>query len=400
MHGWNIALALQATLLLFYISSFNVNAQQQKPNITITIGASGGASKIYHWEFNSFPPSVAELQRPLQLSAPLKPGRDTFDIKPDPQIGDRRKGLKASAVKAAPRVLRSLYPAHSYARSKDRHPSFVSTPLPKEAFSGGKSRYIRLEYQMFFKPGFKWVKGGKLPGILLGSEKGCNAGCSGGGSAEGCFSTRMMWRKDGMGELYLYAAKSVYFPKQPSETCKRSLDKRSPEALFLLEKRQIDQFMILDDDEYDNEVMADGSTSLRKRADTSCLDGVRLKISPGARNLCNPTYGISIGRGGAFRFKSGQWHNVTQIVRVNSKGKAVKDGYLSVYLDSTPVVQADGLVLLKNGYDPKEGAAMHQVKFMFSSFFGGHTSDYATPIAQWIAWKGFKMTTSSKNLWE
>ncbi|KAF9960270.1 hypothetical protein BGZ70_008641 [Mortierella alpina] len=398
MHCWNIAFALQATLLLVYTSCCTVTAQQQKPNITITIGASGSANKIYHWEFNLFPLSVAELQRPLQLSAPLKPGRDTFDIKPDPQKA-ARKGLKASASKIASRVLRSLYPAHSYARSKDRHPSFVSTPLPKEAFSGGTSRYIRLEYQMFFKPGFKWVKGGKLPGILLGSEKGCNAGCSGGGSAEGCFSTRMMWRKDGMGELYLYAAKSVYFPKQPAEICKRSLDKRSPEALFWLEKRQIDQFMIPEDDEYDDEVKADGFRTLTKRADNSCLDGVRLKISPGARNHCNPAYGISIGRGGAFRFKSGQWHNVTQIVRVNSKGKAVKDGYLSVYLDNKPVVQADGLVLLKNGYDPKRGAAM-QVKFMFSSFFGGHTSDYATPIAQWIAWKGFKMTTSSKNLWE
>ncbi|KAG0197337.1 hypothetical protein BGX28_009167 [Mortierella sp. GBA30] len=389
MHKWSIALLFQATLIFFCTSSCTVIAQQQKPNISITIGAGGDGSRIYHWVYDSFPSSISQLQGPLQLAGPLKPGRDTFDIKPDPALSRKSKS------QSAPGVLRSLYPAHSYARSKDRHPSFVSTPLPPEAFSGGKSRFIRLEYQMFFKPGFNWVKGGKLPGILLGSERGCNAGCSGGGSAENCFSTRMMWRKDGQGELYLYAAKSVYFPSQPPEICKRTSDKRSPETIFLLEKRWIDQTRIPEDDEF-----ADGSMSLTKRADVSCLDGVRLKISSGARNQCNPTYGISVGRGGAFQFKSGYWHNVTQIVRVNSKGKAVKDGYLSVYLDGKSMVQADGLVLLKGGYDPKKAGVMHQVKFMFSSFFGGHTSDYATPTAQWIAWKGFKMSTSPQNVWE
>ncbi|OAQ29253.1 polysaccharide lyase family 14 protein, partial [Linnemannia elongata AG-77] len=234
-------------------------------------------------------------------------------------------------------VLRSLYPAGSYSHSGDKHASFVSTPLPPAAFTGSKSRYIRLEYQMMFEPGFKWVKGGKLPGILMGSELGCNAGCSGGGTAENCFSTRMMWRADGMGELYLYAAKSL---------------------------------------------AANGG---------GCLNGMGVKVSPGARNECNPTYGISIGRGGKFQFKSGQWHNITQVVRVNSKGKAVRDGYLAVYLDGAPVVQADKLVLLKNGYDPAKGGEDRLVKFMFSSFFGGSTKDYATPSKQWIAWKDFKM---------
>ncbi|KAI8347376.1 hypothetical protein B0O80DRAFT_391639 [Mortierella sp. GBAus27b] len=266
------------------------------------------------------PATLPQLTKPLHLDDPLNPKRDPFDIFRDP-VG-----------KSKDRVLRSKYPAHSYAHSSDPHASFTSVPLPRTAYGGSTSRYIRLEYQMLFQPGFKWVKGGKLPGILVGTEQGCNGACSGGGSAENCFSTRMMWRAQGEGELYLYAAKS-------------------------------------------------------------------LKITPGSKNMCNPVYGISIGRGGSFKFKSGVWHNITQIVRINSKGKAVRDGYLGVYLDGLRVIEAENLVLLKKGYDSSLSATNHDVKFMFSSFFGGSTKDYATPTAQWIAWKGFKMETSVKNIW-
>ncbi|KAF8927812.1 hypothetical protein BGZ58_010095 [Dissophora ornata] len=354
-------------------------------NITAVSKASS-SNKIYQWEFNSFPKSIAQLKTPLHLAANLVPGKNPFDIVLDPV-----------AKKSKQRVLRSIYPAGSYARSGDKHAEFTSTPLPKEAFSGPTSRYIRLEYQMLFQPNFNWVLGGKLPGILLGSESGCNAGCSGGGTAENCFSTRMMWRAKGAGELYLYAAKSVYFPKEAAETCKRSLDKRSPEALFKLEQRRINAVRI-DDDE--DEISTNSTSGLSKRASGSCLNGMGVTITRGAQNTCNPTFGISIGRGGSFKFKSGTWHNITQVVRLNSKGNAVRDGYLAIYLDGKPVIQAKDIVLLKKGYNPSNSADNHLVKFMFSSFFGGHTSIYATPKKQWIAWKGFKMATSVKNIWK
>ncbi|KAF9921278.1 hypothetical protein FBU30_008723 [Linnemannia zychae] len=388
-----------------------------KPTSGTGVTITGGANKIYSWSLPDMPSSLKKLSGPLHIEKPLVPGEDGFDIVRESSLnvkggrnnrkvkrdGPRRLDSSlsvdleiqaaASTGTATPfasieRVLRSLYPAGSYARSKDKHASFISTPLPPAAFAGPKSRYIRLEYMMMFEPGFKWVKGGKLPGILMGSEEGCNAGCSGGGSAENCFSTRMMWRADGMGELYLYAAKSVYFPDQGPEKCKRSLDKNSPEALFELEKRLINAARL---PEIPHELKANGG---------GCLNGMGVKTSPGSRNECNPTYGISVGRGGKFQFKSGKWHNITQVVRVNSKGKAVRDGYLAVYLDGMPVVQANKLVLLKNGYDPSKNDDFRQVKFMFSSFFGGHTKDYATPTKQWIAWKDFKMATNTENVWE
>ncbi|KAF9273948.1 hypothetical protein BGZ88_003379 [Linnemannia elongata] len=417
-------LLLQAALILtVYAPSTSLAKPTPAPAGGVTI--SGGADKVYSWTLPDMPSTLQKLSKPLALTKPLVPGQDEFDIVLESSLkkgGNKKKKQKrsgpsrldfsveaeteaaaaagdvsilaaASTGSASPfasgeHVLRSLYPAGSYSHSGDKHASFVSTPLPPAAFTGSKSRYIRLEYQMMFEPGFKWVKGGKLPGILMGSELGCNAGCSGGGTAENCFSTRMMWRADGMGELYLYAAKSVYFPNQGPGKCKRSLDKRSPEAIFELQKRWLEDSHL---PEIPHELAANGG---------GCLNGMGVKVSPGARNECNPTYGISIGRGGKFQFKSGQWHNITQVVRVNSKGKAVRDGYLAVYLDGAPVVQADKLVLLKNGYDPAKGGEDRLVKFMFSSFFGGSTKDYATPSKQWIAWKDFKMGTNTQNVWE
>ncbi|KAF8944007.1 hypothetical protein BGZ47_004765 [Haplosporangium gracile] len=41
--------------------------------------------------------------------------------------------------------------------------------------------------------------------------------------------------------------------------------------------------------------------------------------------MCNPEYGISIGRGKCFRFRSDKWHNVMQVVRVTSKDNSKEE---------------------------------------------------------------------------
>jgi hypothetical protein len=61
-----------------------------------------------------------------------------------------------------------------------------------------RARSVTLEYKVFFPGDFEWVKGGKLPGLY-----GERTGCSGGDPALDCFSTRLMWRAGGAGELYL-----------------------------------------------------------------------------------------------------------------------------------------------------------------------------------------------------
>ncbi|KAF8161096.1 polysaccharide lyase family 14 protein [Crassisporium funariophilum] len=79
------------------------------------------------------------------------------------------------------------------------------------ATDGSNFETMLLTYELAFDAGFDWVKGGKLPGIRGGLD---STGCSGGNKADGleCFSSRLMWRKNGSGEVY------AYFPT-PNSLC-------------------------------------------------------------------------------------------------------------------------------------------------------------------------------------
>jgi hypothetical protein len=59
---------------------------------------------------------------------------------------------------------------------------------------------MRLRYFLRFSPNFNFVKGGKLPGLYGGTAN------SGGNTPTGSdgFSARLMWRKQGDGEIYAY----------------------------------------------------------------------------------------------------------------------------------------------------------------------------------------------------
>lgn len=92
-------------------------------------------------------------------------------------------------------------------------------------------------------------------------------------------------------------------------------------------------------------------TKLEKRGNNSCPRGMRVRISPRAVNHCNPACGISIGRDEPFKVQSGKWLDITRVVRANSKGDAIRDGYMAVYLDKEVVIDVHDLVLLKNGHD-------------------------------------------------
>jgi hypothetical protein len=125
-------------------------------------------------------------------------------------------------------------------------------------FSAGvleSARTLSLSYRVLFSNGFDFVKGGKMPG-LYGGPRGCSGGKDAGASA--CFSTRLMWRPRGEGELYLYAPRD----KQAKGVCKTH-----------------------------------------------------------PKSVCSDDYGMSIGRG-SFRWATGRWTEVRQTVRLNTPGKA------------------------------------------------------------------------------
>jgi hypothetical protein len=110
---------------------------------------------------------------------------------------------------------------------------------------------VMLEYSVLFPQGFQFNQGGKLPGLYGGP-----IGCSGGDSAVNCFSTRYMFRQNGLGELYAYLDQS----------------------------KQLDAFC---------------------------------NIPP--LSICHSEYGVSIGRG-AFKFQLGKWTTLKQIIQLNTPG--------------------------------------------------------------------------------
>ncbi|KAG6861776.1 hypothetical protein C0995_012280 [Termitomyces sp. Mi166 len=134
---------------------------------------------------------------------------------PDLEESDQGTILLASHRKARPRTkwsdaessIQLFYPAGSInpAQKPVGGAQFYATPLD---LTGAKN--VSLGYSVFFPEGFDWVLGGKMPGLYGG-----HAGCSGGNAALDCWSTRLMWRKAGKGELYLYAPKD----KQTAELC-------------------------------------------------------------------------------------------------------------------------------------------------------------------------------------
>ena len=70
----------------------------------------------------------------------------------------------------------------------------------KARLIAGGSEQATLRYRLRFAPGFDFVRGGKLPGMLGGN------GPSGGRMPDGHdgFSLRLMWRQQGQGEVYAY----------------------------------------------------------------------------------------------------------------------------------------------------------------------------------------------------
>ncbi|KAG6860729.1 hypothetical protein C0995_008085 [Termitomyces sp. Mi166 len=91
-----------------------------------------------------------------------------------------------------------------------------------------------------------------------------------------------------------------------------------------------------------------------------------------ANSDCNPTYGASIGRG-AFKFADGAWTTVAERVRLNDVGKA--NGELELFVNGKSVISLSGLMLRGSSSGRIRGIQMQ-------TFFGGHTSDYASPKTQ------------------
>ncbi|CAL8073922.1 unnamed protein product [Orchesella dallaii] len=203
------------------------------------------------------------------------------------------------------------YPAGSYSPEGPIIGGFgvwTDHPVPGDTAS--------FKYSVFFPAGFNFVKGGKLPGLYGGRKQ-----CAGGDPAVDCFSTRVMWRESGKGELYLYANREAQDPA----------------------------------------------------------------ICQMPNNYCAPYYGWSLNTG-AFTFKTGEWTDIQEVIRMNTPGQ--RNGLLSIRVNGKEVIRYDNIVFRIADYPNMRIEGMD-----VDTFFGGTGTEWATPTHQLTKFREFILET-------
>ncbi|KAG2109419.1 polysaccharide lyase family 14 protein [Suillus cothurnatus] len=219
-------------------------------------------------------------------------------------------------------ALQLVYPAYSVNPSS-KSPGgaeFYASPL-----NLSDAKNVTMEYSVYFPADFDWVKGGKLPGLYGG-----HTGCSGGVAAEDCFSTRLMWRKGGAGELYLYAPK-------------------------------------------------------RKQTKALCSD---------PQSVCDAEYGLSIGRGSFHYSRGNWTKLRQDVVlNTPGKQDGAFALFVNEMqaINRTDIFYRDAPEQ-KNTSDTSDEPAVGFVGLFFSTFFGGHGDGWATPKQQYTWFKNFAIT--------
>lgn len=130
-----------------------------------------------------------------------------------------------------------------------------------------------------------------------GNDAETAIGCSGGRRSTECYSVRLMWRTNGMGEIYSYLP--------------------------------------------DYEVS--GFSANKKVCDVAPM------------SECNPTYGASVGRG-SFTFPTGQWTTVSQRVKLNDPGQA--NGEMQLWVNGKSVIDVSGIILRDSAAGRHRGIQM------------------------------------------
>lgn len=185
-------------------------------------------------------------------------------------------------------VIRIWYPKGSWSPGSVRPGGTLMFLYPykshptKDKFNPLSAVSAALEYEAYFPEDFDFVKGGKLMGMSGG--RGGGRGCGGGADPAWCFNSRIMWRRNGWGESYLYVPENM----QHSTFCSAY-----PKC---------------------------GGTGKRP-----C-------------NFCNLAKGVSFGRGG-FIFQKGQWNKIYMNITLNTPN--VTDGILEIRHNGKRVIYYD-----------------------------------------------------------
>lgn len=168
--------------------------------------------------------------------------------------------------------------------------------------------------------------GGKLPGFMGGRSNGI--GCGGGNKDPDCFSYRIMWRRNGYGEAYLYVPVDYQAPSFCSEL--PSCNATTPSLL--------------------------------------CTE-------------CNPNAGTSFHRA-SFQFKKGQWNSLKLEMRLNTLN--VTDGFLKLTANGQVAFEYSNIVWRIYDNVNIEGVNI-------ASWFGGSNPTWAPQSDTYTYLKNFRI---------
>jgi len=195
-------------------------------------------------------------------------------------------------------VIRIWYPKGSWSPGSVRPGGTLMFVYPYKSSPNDKNNPLSaksaaLEYEVYIPSDFDFVKGGKLMGMSGG--RGGGRGCGGGADPAWCFNSRIMWRRDGWGEAYLYVPEGMQHP----EFCNK-YEKCSGSAI------------------------------------KPC-------------NFCNLDKGVSFARGG-FVFQKGEWNKIYMNVTLNTPNvtngilEIRHNGRRAIYFDKINYRQTDGTI--------------------------------------------------------
>lgn len=190
------------------------------------------------------------------------------------------------------------------------------------------TEHVVFEYEVFFPETFDFVKGGKLPGVGIGSG---DSAATGGDWEPDAGSVRIMWKEHGQGIGY------VYLPTHIARNKKR-----------------------------------DGTINVQNEAFKEAATG-----SLGKRTGIDLFFKKCTG----LQFKKGTWNMIRLEVKLNSVDKA--DGMLEITVNGVKR-RVDGIVFRHND-DVKLNFALCQV------FFGGSTLDWSAKKKETIGFRDFRV---------
>ncbi|KAG1778377.1 hypothetical protein EV702DRAFT_1196372 [Suillus placidus] len=265
-------------------------------------------------------------------------------------------------------ALQLVYPAYSVNPSS-KFPGgaeFYASPL-----NLSDARNVTMEYSVYFPADFDWVKGGKLPGLYGG-----HTGCSGGAAAEDCFSTRLMWRQGGAGELYLYAPKK----KQTNALCSDPQSVCDAEYGLSIGRGSFhystgNWTTLRQDVVLNTPGKQDGAFALFQKKKSKSKTTSKSSTSP----IPQQTQGGLLG--------------ILAVTATAQEAVGFQSSVIHTTRETPTILVADRISVLSNSTsDSSDEPAVGFVGLFFSTFFGGHGNGWATPKQQYTWFKDFAIT--------